>query len=42
MRKVLARSRKEVGKCQSRDTGGTGTSAAPSANSRNWTDRFGT
>jgi hypothetical protein len=24
MRKVLARSRKEVGKCQSRDTGGTG------------------
>nr|DAV54206.1 MAG TPA: hypothetical protein [Caudoviricetes sp.] len=35
MRKVLERSRKEVGKCQSRDTGGTGMSAAPSANTRN-------
>nr|DAQ79546.1 MAG TPA: hypothetical protein [Caudoviricetes sp.] len=42
MCRVSRRSRKEVGKCQSRDTGGTGTSAAPSANSRNWTVRFGT
>nr|DAE36289.1 MAG TPA: hypothetical protein [Caudoviricetes sp.] len=29
MRKVLERSRKEVGKCQRRDTGGTGTYAGP-------------
>nr|DAO00206.1 MAG TPA: hypothetical protein [Caudoviricetes sp.] len=42
MRKVLERSRKEVGKCRNRDTGGTEMYAAPSANSRSWTDRFGT